>query len=364
MSTQKKKLLFIIWSFSFGGGAESVLRNIVNHLDSNKYDIDILEYYHSNVKVEKLNASIQLLDPILKYNDSKVKQILTNSAVFFFPHLFRRNYKKKYDVEIAFNYLIPIFLVDKKTKFLCWIHGSIYDLKKKRLLRFKQGVKLKKAEKVIAISEETYDSIKCFYPFLTNVKLLENGYNLEYIKLKAEESIDCEERNYILYCNRLDENKQPLLLIELAKELKKRKVERKIIVLGSGNLEKKLCDMIYTEGLDENIRILGYQKNPYPYIKRAFLSIILSKTEGFSTFGMESLSLGIPIITTEVGGAKKMIDNENNGYIIKNIKEAADRIQMLTYDKEKYEVMKKQCIQFTKHYDIKYKVKEIEDLIK
>ena len=41
----KKKVLFIIWSYSYGGGAERVLTNIVNNLDPSKYEIDILEYY-------------------------------------------------------------------------------------------------------------------------------------------------------------------------------------------------------------------------------------------------------------------------------------------------------------------------------
>ena len=32
-----------MWSFSLGGGAEKILSTIVSNLDSEKYDIDILE---------------------------------------------------------------------------------------------------------------------------------------------------------------------------------------------------------------------------------------------------------------------------------------------------------------------------------
>lgn len=45
---KKKKVLFIIWSFSYGGGAEKILANIVNNLDYEKYDIDVLEYLHAD----------------------------------------------------------------------------------------------------------------------------------------------------------------------------------------------------------------------------------------------------------------------------------------------------------------------------
>ena len=52
---KKKKILFIIWSFTYGGGAERVLANIVNNLDKNRYDIDIIEYWHTNINNEEIN---------------------------------------------------------------------------------------------------------------------------------------------------------------------------------------------------------------------------------------------------------------------------------------------------------------------
>ena len=55
-----KKLLFIIWSNSYGGGAERQLTNLINHLDKDKYDIDLIEYFHTDTKPEKVNDNIQL----------------------------------------------------------------------------------------------------------------------------------------------------------------------------------------------------------------------------------------------------------------------------------------------------------------
>ena len=55
LKMKKKKILFIIWSFTYGGGAERVLANIVNNLDKNRYDIDIIEYWHTNINNEEIN---------------------------------------------------------------------------------------------------------------------------------------------------------------------------------------------------------------------------------------------------------------------------------------------------------------------
>ncbi len=71
----KKKLLFIIWSFSYGGGAEKILANIVNNIDSNKYKIDIIEYWNANIKREYVNDGITILPPIINaQKDSKIKK--------------------------------------------------------------------------------------------------------------------------------------------------------------------------------------------------------------------------------------------------------------------------------------------------
>ena len=58
---KKKKILFTIWTYSWGGGAENILTNLVNHLDPNKYEIDILEYFHSDIKKEPVNENITFI---------------------------------------------------------------------------------------------------------------------------------------------------------------------------------------------------------------------------------------------------------------------------------------------------------------
>ena len=105
---KKKKILFIIWSFSFGGGAERVLANIVNNLSTEKYEIDLLEYYHTDINKEKVNDNINVLNPIVDFRDNKFKKLISMILLKTFPNILRKIYiNKKYDLEISFNYLIP-----------------------------------------------------------------------------------------------------------------------------------------------------------------------------------------------------------------------------------------------------------------
>lgn len=59
-----KKVLFIIWSYSLGGGAEALLTTIVNQLNPQKYQIGIVEIYHSGTKKENAHPDIKLYPPI------------------------------------------------------------------------------------------------------------------------------------------------------------------------------------------------------------------------------------------------------------------------------------------------------------
>ena len=60
----KKKILFITWSFSMGGGAEKILANITKGL-SDEYVIDVLEINNHGTG-ENCDSDINILKPLFK----------------------------------------------------------------------------------------------------------------------------------------------------------------------------------------------------------------------------------------------------------------------------------------------------------
>ena len=93
---KKKKILFIIWSFSYGGGAENLLANLANHMDFNRYDIDILEYWHANIKIEEVDKRINVLKPVIdSTKDNHIKMWAYKFLLEFFPSVLRKIYIKK-----------------------------------------------------------------------------------------------------------------------------------------------------------------------------------------------------------------------------------------------------------------------------
>ena len=65
----------------------------------------------------------------------------------------------------------------------------------------------------------------------------------------------------------------------------------------------------------ENVRFLGSQSNPYPYMKKADWIVVPSLIEGLSTVVMEGLVLGKPILATDCPGMRELLGEfvvENN----------------------------------------------------
>ena len=64
-----KRVLFIIYSFSAGGGADLLLTSIVNSLNPEKYEIGILEIVHYGLKTEPVKENIKLYPYYVRFED-------------------------------------------------------------------------------------------------------------------------------------------------------------------------------------------------------------------------------------------------------------------------------------------------------
>ncbi len=366
----KKKLLFIIWSNSYGGGAEKQLTNLVNNLSKDKYEIDVIEYFHTNINPEVLADHINELKPINnKEKESKIKRYIINILVNLCPKIVRKLYIKDiYDLEVSFNYLIPTFLLskDKKVKTISWNHGAIWDLKPKDNYKMYKLQKSSYAnvDKIVAIAEETKKSIDTIYPEYKNkTMIINNGYDFDAMdKLAKEYKVTRKSDTELLYSNRFDNNKNPLLLIEALNILKEKNISFHLNFLGKGELESEMIKLIKDYKLDDFIDIIGYVKNPYPYYQIADIYCLTSKSEGFSTSLIEALHFKKTFISTQ-GGVTKEIEKECCGEVADTKEEYAASLLKLIKDKNHYKSLCENGFEWSKNYSLKNQVRETEKLI-
>lgn len=132
----------------------------------------------------------------------------------------------------------------------------------------------------------------------------------------------------IIYVGRLIEQKGVQDLILAFKKINTSK--NKLVIIGSGYYLKKLEEM---SGDNPNIIFKGeLDRNEIAKeLAQADLFVNPSYAEGLPTSVLEAGAAGLPIIATDVGGTKEIIQNGKNGFLVKpkNIRLLTQKINIL-----------------------------------
>ena len=359
-----KRILFIIWSYTYGGGAEALLTMIVNNLNSQKYDISIIEYKHADVKVEKVNDNIHILSPIEKIDTPEGTS--KGYQVYHTPEILTDRYiEGDYDLYISFNYQIPTFLLPKNKKNIAWIHGDVYDLGIPQAQRewCLQDVAFDKVKKIVAISDFTMQSLEELFPrHREKMVKIYNGIDIEKIRRQSLESSPVVlQHPAIVYSGRLDTNKNPERMLDVFSIVHEKDEKAHLYYLGKGELENRIRERAAKLGIQNNVHLLGYFENPFPIIRQADIICLFSKSEGFGLCLAEAVALGKPIVASDIGIAKVLSYDGKCGKVINTDKEAVTAILFyISTDKEEIE---KNCDASIRRFELKHYIQQIEKLI-
>lgn len=107
-------------------------------------------------------------------------------------------------------------------------------------------------------------------------------------------------------------------LLRVHKQLQEERLDFDLWILGEGEDRAELEQFIQQNHMEESVRLFGFQKNPYPFMKAADLLVCSSRYEGFSTFVTEGLILGKPIVTTDCTGMRELLGDSEYGLITDN----------------------------------------------
>ena len=121
----------------------------------------------------------------------------------------------------------------------------------------------------------------------------------------------------LLFVGRLIYAKGAQDLISLLPELKEKKKDLKIIIVGDGPYRVELENMV-PKKYKNDVLFLGIktQQEIVEILSIANIFVNLSYSEGFGITILEAGAVGLPIIATEVGGVPELIINYENGFSI------------------------------------------------
>jgi glycosyltransferase involved in cell wall biosynthesis len=125
-----------------------------------------------------------------------------------------------------------------------------------------------------------------------------------------------DERLQILFAARLVDQKDPLLMVEVAAALRDEGAAFRINVVGEGDLEDQVRARIAAHGLEEEIVLHG----PAPGLRGWYPAndalLLTSTFEGIPVVLFEAMAMGLPIVTPGLPAISEMLGAEEEGVVL------------------------------------------------
>lgn len=129
---------------------------------------------------------------------------------------------------------------------------------------------------------------------------------------RQQARLECGVRSdavVLVWCGRFEPVKNPLLLMDAMPKLLDRWGDRlKVLVVGDGSLQRELHKRCDQQGLRTCIRFEGNlcQSELANRYNAADLMLLTSDSEGVPNVLLESMSCGVPFVSTDVGGVSEI----------------------------------------------------------
>ncbi|WP_299216927.1 glycosyltransferase [uncultured Aquimarina sp.] len=328
------KRILLIMPYGSVGGMERLALTFYNHYKMKGDTVKAM-------KIIKLdNDIINFGDDELFFKPYDFNKMTKVERILFYvkaPLLLRKIIKKeKITHSIAFGDMANIFSSLTFTKELKI--GSLHALKSvelknktllNKLLKTCFNTSFKNFNKLVCISNAIKQDLiqNCKYR-LDNLEIIYNPHDLQEIKNKSlEEITDKEEQelflgNVILFLGRLSHQKSPWHLIKSFYLLGEENKDTKLVFVGDGVQEViTYCNYLISKlNLTDKVVFLGRKSNPYKYLAKSKMLALSSLYEGTPNVIVESICLGIPVVSSNcTGGIIELMSTKNVTIDNKNV---------------------------------------------
>ncbi|WP_348824133.1 glycosyltransferase [Flavobacterium aestuarii] len=363
MILQKKKYKIALIGYRFTeGGGEKVMANLSIFFD--KAGIEV----HNIIVLDGVTYSYagKLVNMGLMKNKSndfnnKLKRL------FFIRRYLKTN---NFDFIIDFRprtksfqeLLIARFVYNTKT--ILTVHNFLleYYMPKKvwigRLIFNHIYATVTIVDKIKELVESKYN--------LTNVTTIFNPINLEEVFERSNEEIDITF-DYVIAIGQYHDNLKQfdkLIWSYAHSNLPERHIH--LVILGKGDiipLEKMAAD----NNVSKYIHLMGFEDNPYKYLKKAKFLVLSSLNEGMPNVILESLACETPVIAFDCPtGPREMIVDKENGLLVENqnIQKLIEAMNIFVGNEQLYSHCKKNALASIQQFSLESIGKQWLDLMK
>lgn len=314
------------------GGAEIVCKELIDNFKINniKYKLVLLDgsKFHNFIK------DITEEDNLIKLPFNK-KKILT-----YFKIILSES-KGNFDIihchgiigSIIGSYVARRYGI----KIITTIHGIAYIDRNETF----RGLIFKKLESYLIRFNDYY---VCVSNFLRNTLIQQVGKKYANKVITIYNSVPKKEINRVELTNdtiniccvgRLELVKGQLDLVKAINILNRQDYKVNLYLIGDGSYKSQLLNYVNSNDIN-NIKFLGFIKNPLDYVDACDIFVSCSKMETFGLSIIEAMSRKKAIIATNVGAVSEFIIDKHNGILVNynDCKVLSENIKKLIEDDE------------------------------
>jgi glycosyltransferase involved in cell wall biosynthesis len=347
---RKIKVLHMIET-SGPGGAENMLIRLICGLDEEKYDsvTCLLKDGWLRHKLEERNIET-LIFPQKRCID--ISWLIT-----VIKYIKKHNVRMLHTHEFAMN--VNGSLLSQLINIPCvtTVHGKNYYTDKwyrKVAYRF-----VSRQSYMVTVSEDIKNYLlENISINKNNIHIVINGINTDDYKFSKDRrketrgSLGVNDKNIIIGAiGNLYVVKGHIYLVEAAKIVCSKYPEARFIIAGRGNQRNKLEAKIDELDLRENFSLLGFREDVPDMLNAFDIYVMSSLSEGTPLSILEAMSSNIPIVSTNVGGIKRIIQDGINGSLVnaKDSEQLADAIIRLIEDHDKANMLARNASELVKN---------------
>lgn len=198
-------------------------------------------------------------------------------------------------------------------------HGKA-TAKKRAVLALKRTL-YARADAITAVSDGVRDDlVRELGLARERIRVVYNPIVTDEMEAQALEPVEDawfrEEVPVILGVGRLVEEKDFGTLIRAFREVRYR-LRSRLVILGEGPLRGELEGLVREVGLEEDVLLPGFDKNPFKFMSKCNAFVLSSRFEGLPGVLIQAMACGAPVIATDCpSGPSEIISPERDGVMV------------------------------------------------
>ena len=174
------------------------------------------------------------------------------------------------------------------------------------------------ADHLITIAHSMGDTLKARFGLPDHhVSTVHNAIDIDRVRQLAEqEPAFLPPGEFLVSVGRLARQKAYDVLIKASEMLLKER-DLHLVILGEGEEEESLRQLVRERRLEERVHFPGFLQNPWAVMKRAKAFVLASRWEGFGNVVGEALALGLPTVVSDCDfGPPEIVRHEQEGLVV------------------------------------------------